>query len=648
MMSTEAGSVLELPENIDSLDLGALIAFWRAHDPDRALQTPAAYRRLGERILRLGEPLLASDVLAEGLKRHIGDVRLRQLQGLALARAGAIKRANEILARLDHEGHSDEETLGLLARTCKDLGMRAVDPAERTTQLTRAFDAYGRAYRLSRGYWSGINAATLAVVLGDQETAGVIAREVRESCHLLLSDARAAETDLYWILATLGEAALILNDWAQAEMWYGRAAAEGRGRLGEIGSTRRNARLLLEHVGGDRARIDRCFQMPRVVVFAGHMTDRPDRPHARFPPELEGAVRDAIAESLRRVDGRLGFSSAARGSDILFLETVLALGGEVNVVLPYGSEEFAADTADGIPDASWRARYWAVLGRATRVVTASSDRLASQGISLEYANLLLSGLASVRAEQLDAEIIPMAVWDGQPGDGPGGTASLIEMWQGRGLPVEVIDLRAILRRQCPGAVIGPPVPVPPTDRVASGLAPRIMAVLFADAVHFSRLTEAEIACFVDGFLRTIADLLDRPPHRPVMRNTWGDGFFFVFSSVRAAGCLALDLAEVIEGTDWRAKGLPADLSLRIALHAGPVYEFTDPVTGRLNYMGSHVNRGARMEPVTPPGQVYASEAFAALATGERITDFTCEYVGQTPLAKGYGTFPTFHVRRRSR
>ena len=61
-----------------------------------------------------------------------------------------------------------------------------------------------------------------------------------------------------------------------------------------------------------------------------------------------------------------------------------------------------------------------------------------------------------------------------------------------------------------------------------------------------------------------------------------------------------------------------------------------------------MNRAARLEPITPPGQVYASQVFAALASAEGVRDFTCDYVGQTPLAKGYGTFPTYHVRRRKR
>jgi class 3 adenylate cyclase len=60
-----------------------------------------------------------------------------------------------------------------------------------------------------------------------------------------------------------------------------------------------------------------------------------------------------------------------------------------------------------------------------------------------------------------------------------------------------------------------------------------------------------------------------------------------------------------------------------------------------------VSRAARLEPITPPGQVYASEAFAALAAAQRTPDFTCDYVGQTPMAKAYGTLPAYHVRPRS-
>ena len=116
------------------------------------------------------------------------------------------------------------------------------------------------------------------------------------------------------------------------------------------------------------------------------------------------------------------------------------------------------------------------------------------------------------------------------------------------------------------------------------------------------------------------------------------------ADVRDAGLFALELCELMVSTDWSRKGLPKAINLRIALHAGPVYACVDPVTGQQSFTGTHVSRAARIEPITPPGQVYASQAFAALAAARGVNEFTCDYVGQTPLAKGYGTFATYHVR----
>jgi hypothetical protein len=53
---------------------------------------------------------------------------------------------------------------------------------------------------------------------------------------------------------------------------------------------------------------------------------------------------------------------------------------------------------------------------------------------------------------------------------------------------------------------------------------------------------------------------------------------------------------------------------------------------------------ARIEPVTPPGEVFGSGTFAALAKTWQVRDFACDYVGQTPLAKGYGVLPMYVLR----
>src|SRR5438132_1645656 len=65
-------------------------------------------------------------------------------------------------------------------------------------------------------------------------------------------------------------------------------------------------------------------------------------------------------------------------------------------------------------------------------------------------------------------------------------------------------------------------------------APRIMAILFADAVQFSKLTESQIPRFVEHFLGAIGKLAEEAEFAPVARNTWGDGLYFVFSGVGEA------------------------------------------------------------------------------------------------------------------
>ena len=169
-------------------------------------------------------------------------------------------------------------------------------------------------------------------------------------------------------------------------------------------------------------------------------------------------------------------------------------------------------------------------------------------------------------------------------------------------------------------------------------------MIFADACRFSKLSENQMPSFIRNFMGVIADLLQRTSPLPLYWNTWGDGLFFVFEKACDAGRFAVNLSRKIAAIDRIAAGLPEDMTLRIALHVGPVYRFKDPVTGRKNYMGSHVNRTARIEPSTPPGQVYGSDAFVAFAVLEAPGEFRCDYVGRIPLAKNFGEFPMYHIQ----
>lgn len=642
-------AVLEALSSDAAPDLDSLMALWRGRNDEEWARLPDAYRRLAERLLGLGEPLLAYDVIRDGLRHSPADVRLRQLQGLALARSGATERAHQTLRALYDEGHTDEETLGMLARASKDFWANSTDPKQRQVHLREAADLYTEAFRRFGGHWTGINAATMTALLGDQSGAAELAGRVREQCLRALDEPSAQGEGRYWLLATLGETALILGDLAEAEDWYAQAAAAGGRRLGDLASTRRNARLLLRHLGRDAGVIERALRVPPVVVFSGHMIDHPGRERPRFPARLEGAVQAAIRTHLKELGAGVGYASAACGSDLLFLEAMLDLGGEAHVVLPYRKEQFVEDSVDVLPDTDWVARFERVLERASEVIVASEQRFSGGGTTYEYANLLLHGLATKRAEQLDAQLVPLAVWDGKAGDGGGGTASAVRFWQEQGLDVRVVDLATLLGREFPELAADDATASPDARRTpptaATELPREVATLLFADAVGFSRLEEDEVSRFIEHFLGAVGRLANEFPHPPVMKNTWGDGLYFVFSDVAHAGQFALDLSDLVNTTPWAERGLPADLNIRTGLHVGPVFRCVDPVSGQINYIGAHVSRAARIEPITPAGQVYASQAFAALAAAMRSEGFKCDYVGQTPQAKGYGVFPTYHVRR---
>jgi class 3 adenylate cyclase/tetratricopeptide (TPR) repeat protein len=651
--ASETQAVLETLKQPGALTLGALLAIWQARDPSRWARSAEVYQRLGSRLIKLGEMLLAYDVISEGLKPWPGDLRLRQLQAHALTRLGATERANALLRALYDEGQRDEETVGMLARTHKDLWQQAADPAARERQLQLSYKFYEEAYRLSGGYWTGINAATIALLSGRRDHARALAAEVRELCLAELAREEGAGGDRYWTLATLGEAALVSEDWPEAARRYDEAVADAPRQLGELTSTRRNARLIIEHLGGDPAFVERHLPVPRVVVFAGR-----DACDWQVPAETETSVKQMIFERLNELRAGVGYTVVPTPCDAAFLEAMLETGGETHAVLPCRLDELLkAEHGEGVDDAApdsragASARYESILARVTSVVAASEQNMAVGGMSGEYSRLLLHGLALIRAAQLDTELVPLALLDGHAatdadaGQAASGAPPAGETTTER---VELIDLSGLDHPQAdaasarmPGGNSAPGVRADAT----TGFNARMVALLFADAVNFSKLTETQLPIFVRDFLGTVGSLVARFQPAPLLRNTWGDGLYLVFADVQAAGRFALDLSDLLNATDWTKRGLPPDLNLRIALHAGPVYACTDPVTQGLNFIGTHVSRAARLEPITPPGQVYSSQAFAALAAAQSVRGFTCDYVGQTPLAKKYGTFPTYHVRR---
>lgn len=662
-------------------ELSAVVQTWRKLKDVRSEGSHAEFLACGKSLLSAGAPLLAHDVANAGLRNYPNDFQLRLVLCLALARSQATSESFDLAHTLLDESQSAASTIseplkvevvGILARVLKDVWEQAKSKELREECLVQSAQYYEQAYRLAlaikgddsrAGIWPGINAATLSIVCGHREKAVKLAQAVMRECEHSLTRYTDENEERYWVLATLGESMLILQEIEPAANWYRQAAelAYRKRLLGPLCSTSRNTRILLNSMDCNDAckqAIRNSFRQPRVVLFAGHMLDRNGRQFPRFPADIEEVVHDSIESKLSDYGPVIGFASAACGSDILFLESILnKCNGEAYVVLPYERNAFAHDSVD-FAAGRWRERYEQVLAEATEVITVSpKQRTAWGSVSYRYANQILTGLATLAARHLECEVKCLSVWDETQGDGPDGTESMVQYWGLCGYHVDIINpsnlIKSVVktelaaRQRIKRAADRESVRRPLSHETDSMV---IKALLFADVRGFSRITEEQMPKFIECFYGLIARVIHRSSDQPVTTEDRGDGVYCVFETAAKAGRFALLLNECINQTDWTSQ-VGFELRIRIGLHAGPVHEFISPITGKLAYTGTHVSRAARIEPIAPPGQVYASREFAAIAHLESVRqpaeslDFTCVYVGQTEWHKDYGLEPTFHVRR---
>jgi hypothetical protein len=190
----------------------------------------------------------------------------------------------------------------------------------------------------------------------------------------------------------------------------------------------------------------------RAIVFTGHMVDLPDRPVAkrRFPPAMEPLAGEAILQRLREVVARreslVALSAAARGGDILFLESCRRLDVPYLIALPFAPERFLETSVAGAKG-GWEERYWRLwreTGLDRRLVMAP---VPDGGDPYSAHNLWLLRLARERAGVTTL----IALWDGGGGDAPGGTADAVARTRESGGEVIVIDSRELLARLDRGA-----------------------------------------------------------------------------------------------------------------------------------------------------------------------------------------------------
>ena len=593
-----------------------------------------------------GEFFRAYDVALQGLQCFPGDPALAHRAVLNLCNAGALPMARRKFVEYGLDRSDQVEHLTLGGRLLKSEAFRR-SGADQAPLLRAAASQYDRAWALAKAagdadsYFPGINFATLSLLVGDGAAAHRVAREVLGDIEPQLAaiDLDAAPDGAYWLLATAIEAWLVLGELERARALVAPALQASGRRYSDLASSVRQLRRLLAAQGLPESALA-GFAPPAVAHYTGHMIASEGQDH-RIQPGDEPALIAAIERAID--DNGIGsaYGSLAAGADLLFAEALLRRGAGLNVVLPFAVEDFIAASVRPF-GAQWLPRFHAALARANTVRIATEGSHTGDDALMAYASHLAMGLAVLGGRNLCAPVRQLVIWDSLPARGGAGTAVDLARWARTGLPQTIIPCgpAAPPAASAVGAEAPTSAPLHRIDRA-------IRAMLFGDIKGFSKLGDDQMPAFAARVLGTLGGVLDRFGERVAFANSWGDAFFAVFDDARSAARCALDMQDEIARVDFAAAGLPEAMALRIGGHLGPVHRVDDPILHRPAYMGAHVVRAARIEPITPEGCVYVTESFAALLALEDEQDYACDYVGVTEAAKQYGAMRMFLLHRTS-
>jgi len=170
---------------------------------------------------------------------------------------------------------------------------------------------------------------------------------------------------------------------------------------------------------------ERLADSLRCVAWTGHRV-------IPNPELVAGSADRVLAEVVRqsrqdagngaRDCALSGFGSAAMGADLIVAGACIRLGVPIRLVLPCSTKHMLASMP------------WSLRSTFTRVCDASLEVLTADcEAASEEDHIKVAQQISTKADVL------IAVWDGLPARGPGGTGDVVRMCSGRCIPIVRID-----------------------------------------------------------------------------------------------------------------------------------------------------------------------------------------------------------------
>jgi hypothetical protein len=370
--------------------------------------------------------------------------------------------------------------------TTEDKARKALD----SPLLMEAYEQYLAAYRQDLdSYYPGLNALFLAIVIldlagkypevwNDQFATDGEAKnkldeiaekrgQIAQALHLRFDNADApapadgANQD-QWLLSSAGDLNLLTQPTERRAIYFYKKAMVVGGDF--VLESARKQLMLLTQLGVLKDKIEKALEVfppesapasnqriERVLLFTGHRIDSANRPSPRFPAAKESVARDAIRSAISQekeitTGSLVGIAGGANGGDILFLEACDEFGIQTKLLLALPENQFIEASVDN-EDKSWLRRFHLQLDKhADAPVLAQSPELPKwlqfkRGYDIwQRNNLWLLSEALCLAPR---NLTVIALWDGEPGDGPGGTEHMVGLAKERGARVVRLDSKTL-------------------------------------------------------------------------------------------------------------------------------------------------------------------------------------------------------------
>ena len=365
-----------------------------------------------EDLISSGRYFEAHSLAEEFCEKNPDNLRALQLCGLSMSKSGARLAAIKFLEPVLMEHPQDAETAGILGGVYKEQFKKTAD----TQYARKSLETYLQNFEKTKSPFTGINAATMSRILGKGKKAKELAAEVIEI---------ASDEDSFWAYSTIGEAYLLKQQPVEAATYYRKAARLGGSHYGNMGSVYAQL-LILKHYINVPINIISMFAPPKIAVFAGHMIDN-NRSAPRFPEEISDRVKLAISHELKANNIKIGYTSLASGSDIIFVEALLELGGEANIFIPFDRDDFMA-TSVSFAGHQWVEKFEKIEA-SQKITYLSKSRHENADVLFQFLGKVMIGAGIMRSSQFHTQPYLLTVaseWDKLHLSG--GTNSIRSIW----------------------------------------------------------------------------------------------------------------------------------------------------------------------------------------------------------------------------